>query len=65
MHITTKGQVTIPQHIRDKFGFLPHTEVEFVEENGKILKIDNPIGLFKNILSLGNDFKKVQREWEG
>ena len=38
---------------------------EFVEENGKILKIDNPIGLFKNILSLGNDFKKVQREWEG
>lgn len=37
MHITTKGQVTIPQSIRDKFGFLPHTEVEFIEVNGNII----------------------------
>lgn len=29
MRITTKGQVTIPQHIRHAAGFLPHTEVEF------------------------------------
>jgi AbrB family looped-hinge helix DNA binding protein len=29
MTITTKGQVTIPQHIRERFGLLPHTEVEF------------------------------------
>jgi AbrB family looped-hinge helix DNA binding protein len=29
MQITTKGQVTIPQEIRDKLGLLPHTEVEF------------------------------------
>lgn len=29
MRITTKGQVTIPQHIREAAGFLPHTEVEF------------------------------------
>lgn len=28
--ITAKGQVTIPQHIRDRFGFVPDTEVEFV-----------------------------------
>jgi AbrB family looped-hinge helix DNA binding protein len=27
--VTTKGQVTIPQEIRERFGFLPHTEVEF------------------------------------
>ncbi len=26
--ITTKGQVTIPQRIREEFGLLPHTEVE-------------------------------------
>ncbi len=37
MHITTKGQVTIPQSIRDKFGFLPHTEVEFIEDGGNII----------------------------
>ncbi|HEX7362467.1 MAG TPA: AbrB/MazE/SpoVT family DNA-binding domain-containing protein [Bryobacteraceae bacterium] len=29
MQVTTKGQVTIPQEIRDRLGLLPHTEVEF------------------------------------
>ena len=29
MRITTKGQVTIPQAIREQLGLLPHTEVEF------------------------------------
>jgi AbrB family looped-hinge helix DNA binding protein len=28
MRITSKGQVTIPQAIREQLGFLPHTEVE-------------------------------------
>lgn len=30
MRITEKGQVTIPKAIRDRMGFLPRTEVEFV-----------------------------------
>jgi AbrB family looped-hinge helix DNA binding protein len=29
VRLTTKGQVTIPQHIREKLGLLPLTEVEF------------------------------------
>jgi AbrB family looped-hinge helix DNA binding protein len=29
MRITSKGQVTIPQEIRDRLGLLPQTEVEF------------------------------------
>jgi antitoxin PrlF len=29
MQITSKGQVTIPQGIRNRLGLLPHTEVEF------------------------------------
>lgn len=29
MKITTKGQVTIPRHIREELGLLPHTEVDF------------------------------------
>ncbi|MHB1224412.1 MAG: AbrB/MazE/SpoVT family DNA-binding domain-containing protein [Gemmatimonadaceae bacterium] len=29
MRITSKGQVTIPQHIREQLGLLPYTEVEF------------------------------------
>jgi len=30
VRITSKGQVTIPQEIREKIGLLPDTEVEFV-----------------------------------
>lgn len=33
MRITSKGQVTIPKEIRDEFGFLPGTEVEFVPDD--------------------------------
>jgi AbrB family looped-hinge helix DNA binding protein len=29
MRITSKGQVTIPQEIRNSLGLLPHTKVEF------------------------------------
>jgi AbrB family looped-hinge helix DNA binding protein len=29
MRLTTKGQVTIPQDIREKLGLLPFVEVEF------------------------------------
>ena len=29
MQITSKGQVTIPQEIRNRLGLLPHTRVEF------------------------------------
>lgn len=36
MQITTKGQVTIPQHIREQFGFLPHTEVEFIVDQDQV-----------------------------
>jgi AbrB family looped-hinge helix DNA binding protein len=30
MRITSKGQVTIPQSVREEAGLLPETEVEFV-----------------------------------
>lgn len=38
MRITTKGQVTIPVEIREKLGFLPHTEVVF-EIDGKTARL--------------------------
>jgi AbrB family looped-hinge helix DNA binding protein len=38
MRITSKGQVTIPQEIRERAGLLPHTEVEFIYD-GKTVKI--------------------------
>lgn len=37
MRITSKGQVTIPQAIREKAGLLPDTEVEFEYVRGKVI----------------------------
>jgi AbrB family looped-hinge helix DNA binding protein len=34
MRITSKGQVTIPQEIRERLGLLPNTEVDFAVERG-------------------------------
>lgn len=51
MRVTTKGQVTIPRHVREMLGITSDTEVEFIEDNGKfyIVKTDNPkmTGKFK------------------
>jgi bifunctional DNA-binding transcriptional regulator/antitoxin component of YhaV-PrlF toxin-antitoxin module len=35
MRVTRKGQVTIPQAIRDRYGFLPKTDILFVEEGSR------------------------------
>lgn len=35
MKITTKGQVTIPQHIREELGLLPNTDVEWELRDGE------------------------------
>ncbi len=38
MKITSKGQVTIPQSVRERAGLLPHSEVEFeVRANGDVI----------------------------
>jgi AbrB family looped-hinge helix DNA binding protein len=39
MRITSKGQVTIPQELRQKHGLLPLSEVDFVEKHGGLLLI--------------------------
>jgi len=36
MRITSKGQVTIPRSIRERFGLLPHTDVDFVADGGAV-----------------------------
>ncbi len=37
MKIGERGQVTIPQHHRRRFGLKPAMEVEFVDEGGKLV----------------------------
>ena len=43
MKITSKGQVTIPQQLRDQLGFLPGAEVRFVAE-GNTLRVKKETG---------------------
>jgi len=41
MRVTTKGQVTIPQEIREKLGITPAVEVDFIEEKGRVYLVKN------------------------
>jgi AbrB family looped-hinge helix DNA binding protein len=36
MKVTSKGQVTIPQDLREKVGIVPGSEVEFISEGGRL-----------------------------
>ena len=36
MRVTTKGQVTIPQEIREKLGITPNSEVDFLEDGERV-----------------------------
>ncbi len=37
--ITSKGQITIPQMIRNKFGFIPGMDVEIIIEDNRAIII--------------------------
>jgi AbrB family looped-hinge helix DNA binding protein len=36
MRVTTKGQVTIPQNIREKLRIAVNSEVDFLEDDGRV-----------------------------
>ncbi|WP_395709624.1 AbrB/MazE/SpoVT family DNA-binding domain-containing protein [Reyranella sp.] len=39
MRITAKGQVTIPQDVRERAGLMPGTDVEFEIEGGVVRRV--------------------------
>ena len=39
MRVTVKGQVTLPQDIREKMNIRPGAEVEFIEKDGKVVLV--------------------------
>jgi AbrB family looped-hinge helix DNA binding protein len=59
MRVTTKGQVTIPQKIREKLGITPSVEVDFIEEKGRVYLVKRKgkpktTHHFKNLRGIGN-----------
>lgn len=58
MRVTTKGQVTIPQHIREKLGIAPAAEVDFVEEKERVYLVKKKVpkstnSRFRSLRGLG------------
>jgi AbrB family looped-hinge helix DNA binding protein len=55
MRISSKGQVTIPQEIREQLGLLPDTEVEFVLEGDsvRLRKVEPRKGPSRGQLAVG------------
>lgn len=37
--VAERGQVTIPKKLRDRLGIVPHTVLEFHEDNGKLIVV--------------------------
>jgi AbrB family looped-hinge helix DNA binding protein len=65
--ITTKGQVTIPKEIRDKFNIKPHDIGEFMVKEGKITFTVRKGTVLDAIVKKSNkkiDFKKVREQME-
>jgi AbrB family looped-hinge helix DNA binding protein len=59
--ITSKGQITIPQNIRNKFGFLPGMEVDVIAEGNKALIVKSRReNRFMNWLGRGKRRSKIE-----
>ena len=71
MKISERGQITIPQKFRERFGLKPFTEVEMVEENRhlvlrKKVAAECPMDRFVGILGAkGNRTDDIIEELRG
>lgn len=55
MRITSKGQVTIPMKVREKAGFMPGTDVDFVLEGATVRLVKAKPGRRKTQVQAGID----------
>ena len=59
--ITSKGQVTIPQDIRNKLGFLPGMKVDVIAEGNRVLVVKSRReNRFMNWLGRGKRRRKLE-----
>lgn len=56
MRVTSKGQVTIPQRIREKLGITANSEVDFIEEGGRVV-----LRKVKSSRTLSDRIERVRR----
>ena len=58
MRVTSKGQVTIPQAIREKLGITPFSEVDFVVEGDSVVLVrkerdEGPFKRLRDVATVG------------
>lgn len=52
MKISREGKVTIPKNLREQFGLLPNTEVEFMPHNDQLFLVRKRNGQAKAIRAM-------------
>ena len=54
--VAERGQVTIPKALREQLGIVPHTVLDFHEENGRLVaekvELNGPVGSVLGCLKL-------------
>jgi AbrB family looped-hinge helix DNA binding protein len=67
--IAERGQVTIPKRIRDRLGLTPHTVVDFIEDEGRVIVTKvlegDAVTRVQGCLRLGRKTDLVIRELRG
>ena len=67
--VSEKGQVTIPKPLRDRLGIRPGQELDFVEEEGRLVATKttavDPVDTVYGILDLGRTTDEFLRELRG
>ncbi len=69
MRITQKGQVTIPQEIRERHNFIPHSNIEFKEDGDRVYVIktepdivkESPFDKVKGIYNLKLSTEEIMK----
>lgn len=49
MRVTTKGQVTIPKHIREHLNIEPHSEVDFLIDGERVVLLQANSGTKREV----------------
>ena len=69
MRVTRRGQVTIPKALRERTGIDDGTEVEFLEENGRLIIVksvtDNPFLKWVGYLGRPGDSDEIVKQMRG
>jgi AbrB family looped-hinge helix DNA binding protein len=67
--VSEKGQVTVPKSLRERLDIRPGDELDFVEENGRLVALkstrQDPVDTVYGSVDLGRSTDEIIRELRG